>query len=377
MTNVSTINAALSELTSGRPVIINDDATARSALYVVQPAVSIAEQDICFMVVNCRGLVCAAEREERLKSLGIPLMPRRGNSGALEFTVSVEARHGVTTGISAADRAQTLRALAATEDSRLDLVMPGHIFPVAAKKGGLLVRLGPSEAVVDILAAAGLNTTGAFCLCLDETGAPLTEGQRASHPILFQLPLVSISEIVRMRLASETVVERFAESFLPTQSAGVFRAICFRSRLDTGEHLALIKGDIGGDSGQPLNEPILARVHAENRLGDLLDVKSAHTRSLILSALQEINRAGRGVFVYVRRPRRGLLEEQINQHTSPASPAKLTASQMREYGIGSQILSQLGVRKIRLLSNSMWEIPAVAAFNLEITEQVTFPAAVN
>ncbi len=368
----SSVKDALDFLRRGRPVILVDDGASRSALYLIISAEKASSEAISLLVCESRGVVCAAIPELRLRELMIPPMPGSSNSGGPEFSVSVEARQGVKTGISAADRAQTLRILATTTDPRRELVTPGHIFPTPAKTGGVLVRVAPVEAVVDILTLAGLNPVGAYAHCLGDQGQMLSLNDLDSLTQRTKAPVVKISDIVRIRLGQETVVEMIADSHLPTEAGGEFRAVCFRSKIDNAEHLALVKGNLGQNDDSGLQLPVLVRVHAENRLGDLLGAPATQTRERLNAALQQINEAGRGVLVYIRHPRRGLLQREVGELALRDHPPPPAASRMREYGIGSQILVLLGVKRIQLLTNSNWAIPAISAFNLEITGSVSF-----
>ncbi len=361
------LNQACGALARGSFVIIEDDLSSPTVSYLVKQASSVGSDDVSFMVNVGRGVLCAALTDTRARELGLALMQGGPSDGALQFTVSVEARHGVSTGISAHDRALTLRTLATTTDPEGDLVMPGHIFPVQSQPGGVLVRIGIAEAVVDLLMLASTNLVGAFCHCLDSDGNYLSEGAVRSLAEQHSFPIVTISEIVRTRMVQEPIVERVAESTIPTKSYGTFRAICFRSKNDGAEHLALVRGAI---EDQP-ELPVLVRVQAEHRIGDLLGTGSLLHRTVIQGALREIDRANHGVFVYIRHPRRGMLVEQVEALQS-GTKRRPMAIQLRELGIGAQILRSLGAHRIRLLTNSDVEIPGVKAFQLEIIERVRF-----
>ncbi|MCB0360956.1 MAG: 3,4-dihydroxy-2-butanone-4-phosphate synthase, partial [Bdellovibrionales bacterium] len=250
----STIETALASLRQARPALLIDDASDPSVGYLVAPASSISEEDVSFIVNEARGVICAAMLESKIRSLHLPMMTAGPiPDSAPDFTVSIEARRGVTTGICAADRARTLRTLAGTVDPRRDLVMPGHIFPIVARDGGVLVRAGAAEAAVDLLLMAELLPVAALCCCLDREGEiarpEALQTLAASHGI----PIISILDIISHRMARETFIERVAGAALPTRYAGDFQAIAFRSLNDSAEHLALLK-NLSPDS-EPVTDP--------------------------------------------------------------------------------------------------------------------------
>ena len=329
---------------------------------------------VSVLVNKARGVICAAMSEERVRELGLPMMAARGNADGFDFAVSVESRHGVTTGISSADRAKTLQTIAVTSDAKREVVTPGHIFPLVARKGGVLVRSGIAEAAVDLLKLAEATPVAALCQCIDERGAlvdmqGITRLQQAQG-----FPVVTVAAIIRHRLATERLVERIASAQLPTQIAGEFSALCFLSHIDQAEHLVLVKGTISPDD----LEPVLVRVQAEDRLGDLLGGDQALGLERIRQALRAIERRGRGVFVYIRHPRRAVLEQQIKRlqlgTTSDtagddAVDSHTRAAELHEFGIGAQILKSLGVRKLVLLSNSARALKGLDAFGLELVNR--------
>lgn len=365
----SRVETALADLRQGKLILLTDDVGAHPCAYLFCGASSISDEQLCFMVNHGRGIVCAAMSESRVKQLHLPMMSLKSSSPASpDFTASVEARRGVGTGISASDRARTLRTLAGTRDPRRDLVMPGHIFPISAKSGGVLVRNGIPEAAVDLLRLAELVPVAAICHCLDQSGEFQSPEQievlRKNHG----LAIVSLSELVAHRMANESLVEKVAESELPTRVAGTFRAAAFRSLHDGAEHFSLVKGDIAA-----AKEPVLVRVQAENRIGDLIGPPQLPQRGLILGALKELQREGCGIFIYVRHPRKGFLAKQVKQ-IADGAPAGPPLSALRQTGIGAQILRSLGARKIRLLTSSKTPLAGLEAFGIEIAERVAFNA---
>jgi 3,4-dihydroxy 2-butanone 4-phosphate synthase/GTP cyclohydrolase II len=362
----SKISLACKSLQQNKPILLVDDTFAETQGAIVTVAQSINVQQLCLMVNQARGIVCAALSEATANDLGLSEMPRRNAGKDFEFSISVEAREGVTTGISAADRVRTLQALALTKNAKLDLVMPGHIFPVRAKAGGVLVRSGIAEAAVDLLTLAELNPIAAFCQCLDNEGKIVSGNALEKLANEIGLVQVSISEIIQNRLSSEKLVRKVAQANLPTRAGGLFQAFCFHSLIDDAEHLALVKGKIDtlGADGSQL--PVPVRVQAENRIGDLFGSSDFLQRKNILAAIEAMKNYQRGVFVYIRHPHQGSLLEQV-QALSKNEVKK--GSLLRQFGIGAQILNELGVKRIRLISNSAKDISNIQAFNLEIVEQ--------
>ncbi len=358
----------ISELSKGNFVLLIDDLANQKSGYLVTPAKTITEAHICLMVNEGRSVICAALPEERVEELSLPTMSARRVRGAIDFTVSVEAREGVSTGICAADRARTLNILSTTKDPSSDIVTPGHIFPARAKKGGVLVRTSITEASIDLLKIGTDFTAAAFCHCLTKEGkiASLEELDNLSNK--HKIPMLNFSEIINHQLVTQPIVKRITEAQLPTKYAGEFKAVCFVSENDNAEHLALIKGS--PEEWEKNNEPPLVRVQSEQRLFDLLGLDFSERRALIMGALKEINNVGKGIFVYVRNPRQEYIQAQVRQFTSKHSTSK--ATQLREYGIGAQILSALGVSKAIILTRSGKSIPGISAFGVSTVDIRSF-----
>ena len=361
----SQMEDVLEALRQGQIVALVDDAAPELSAYLVANAASVSQEDIAFIINHARGLVCAVMSEARVRELRFPMMSEGKSDISPDFTVSVEARQGVTTGISAYDRARTLRTLAKTSNPKLDLVMPGHIFPIRSKNGGVLVKSGPAEAMVDLLELAGLVPVAASSKCLTENGEYLGGEDIEAFVSALGLASTSICRLIEHRLSSESVIEQIAEADLPSSLGSGFRAIAFRSTTDGAEHLAIVKGQIKEE------KTVLARVQAEQRIGDLLDVDKLPSRGSIHRALRAIEKEGKGIFVYVRHPGRGKLKQQVLELNSKGTKTPLP-SLLREYGLGVQILRHLGPSKIRLLSNSKKDIVGIDAFKLEIVEHVSF-----
>ena len=360
---------ALQQLRKGELVILVDDAAENGPAYLLAPAEQISAEAVCRMVNLGGGIICVALTEERIGELGLEMMGVESARNSPDLAMSVEARQGVTTGISAADRAQTIRMIASTSDPKVDLVTPGHVFPWRAKEGGVLVRNTPAEAAVDLLRLAGRTPVAAICHCLDEKGELRNEAGAIALSKQSGFPLIRTADIIRHRLANESVIEKVAEAELPTQQAGTFHAICFSSRIDGAEHLALVLGDIDTQNSEGRQQPVLVRVQAEQRISDLLNSSPVPTHALAVGALQRIQHEGRGVFVYIRHLRKGMLRDHVHNLANKQRRRPIP-EQLREFGVGAQILSFLGVERIRLLTNSKKPISGLDAFNLELVERI-------
>ena len=349
-------------------MLLEDDAAQHSSCYFLASAENATAKQVCTMVNEGRGVICAPISESRARLLGLYRMATQGLPQSPDFYVSIEARQGVTTGISAEDRATTLQTFVRSSNAKRDLVAPGHIFPLRAKEGGVLVRSAPAEAAVDLLALANCAPVAALCQCLDEKGHLASNAHlKAIHDRL-QIPVIKISEIIRHRLVHERIIEKIAESSLPVRGAGTFRAFCFRSKIDGAEHLALVRGNPSTGDGA---KPTLIRVQAESPLGDLLGIDGGKSRERIHTALGRIGAEDSGIFVYIRHPHRSVLKPS-NKEAPKSSEEGSAPMLLREFGIGAQILRELGAKKVRLLSNSSREIPGVNAFQIEIVERVSF-----
>ncbi len=358
----ASLEAAIKELKANRTILLLDDAATKCTGYMLCPAIAVSAEDITLMANHARGIVCAPLPESRVRELSLPMMTRNQGGDSPEFTISIEARQGVTTGISAADRAHTLRVLAATSQPKRDLVMPGHIFPLRAKSGGVLLRGAPAEAAVDLLSMAELPETAVMTQCLGASGELPSEEALLQTASDLSLKCIRLSAVISARLANESILERVAESHLPTFQNGEFRAICFRSKTDGAEHLALVAGEFPPKDDA---KPILVRVQSEHRLGDLLGGKKLGNRERLHTSMQKINEEGLGALIYIRRPKTGRIYEQLLSGESKPN----SASQLRQLGVGAQMLKQLGIKRIRLLTNSTREITAAEAFGIEIVSR--------
>ncbi len=373
------IEEAIAEFHAGRFVVITADEYRGDDGNLVLPAQFVTPDAINFMTKYGRGLVCMAMTGDRLDTLGLRQMvdphANRAPFGTA-FTVSVEARRDVTTGISASDRARTVSVLIDPESTLEDLVTPGHIFPVRARDQGVLVRAGQTEAAVDLCRLAGLLPGAVICEILkgDGTLARLPDLTRFSKR--HGIKMIAVEQIIRYRFRSETLVERVTEANLPTRHA-TFRAIAYRAVSDADEHMALVLGDVS------VPTPVLVRVHAQCMLGDVLRSRRCDCRDAIDTALERIAAEGRGVFVYMRQGDRGIdlhgesrpTAERSGRDTVGPHPPLGSAGGRRDYGIGMQILRDLGVSKIRLLTNNPATRPGLSGYGLEVVEHVPIAGA--
>jgi 3,4-dihydroxy 2-butanone 4-phosphate synthase / GTP cyclohydrolase II len=372
-TELSPIEEAIEEYRKGRFVIIVDDEDRENEGDLTLPAQFVDADAINFMARYGRGLICVAMCAERLDELRIPLMVGRNDSHfGTGFTVSVEARCGVTTGISAADRACTVQVLADPDARPEDLVMPGHMFPLRAREGGVLVRAGQTEATVDLCRLAGLRPAGVCCeiMRVDGTMARLPDLKRFASR--HNLKIIGVNELISYRLRKDRLIERVTETMLPTPY-GQFQAVAYKSMIDPDEHLALVMGDI------TTPEPVLVRVHSQCVTGDVFGSLRCDCGEQVGQALQRIREEGRGVLLYMRQEGRGIgLHNKLRAYalqdegmdTVEANHALGFPADRRDYGIGMQILADLGIREMRLLTNNPAKRAGLEGYGLKVVERV-------
>ena len=372
----ATVEEALEEIRLGRMIVLVDDEDRENEGDLTMAAEKITPQAVNFMAKEGRGLICLALTEERCDALNLTSMSQRNTSAfGTPFCESIDARRGTTTGISAADRATTILTAINPDARPEDLARPGHIFPLRARRGGVLVRAGQTEASVDLARIAGLEPSGVICEIMNDDGTMARVPQLAEFCKRHNLKLLTIAELIRYRMQHERYVKRIAETILATRH-GEFRMIAFASEADNEIHVALIRGELAGE------RPPLVRVHSHCLTGDVFGSLSCDCREIIDRSLEAIAGEGRGVFVYLHHTGRGFridppTEEnaalpRIRFHSRAEIDQDLNRQRMvqRESGIGAQILIDLGLRRIRVLTNHPRKVVALEGYGLEIAEQV-------
>jgi 3,4-dihydroxy 2-butanone 4-phosphate synthase/GTP cyclohydrolase II len=371
----------IADIKAGKMVIIVDDEDRENEGDLVVAAEKATPEVINFMAKNGRGLICVSLTGERLDELNIPLMVQANTAKHYTaFTVSVEARHRVSTGISAADRAETVKALVDPATRPEDLLRPGHTFPLRARDGGVLVRAGHTETSVDLARLAGLYPSGVICEIMDEDGTMARLPKLRELAAEWGLKIGSVEDLIAYRRRNEKLVRRVAEARLPTRY-GEFRAIGFKSDLETGEHLAMVYGDITDTT-----EPILVRVHSECLTGDVLGSMRCDCGEQLDVAMKQIVAAGRGVLLYMRQEGRGIgfhnklsayaLQDQ-GLDTVEANERLGFGADLRDYGIGAQILADLGLHQINLMTNNPKKVIGLEGYGLKVVETISIEIPPN
>jgi 3,4-dihydroxy 2-butanone 4-phosphate synthase/GTP cyclohydrolase II len=371
--SLDSVEEAVEEIRQGRMVIVVDDEDRENEGELTAAAAKVTPETINFMAKYGRGLICLAMTGERLDQLQIPMMVGENTSKfGTAFTVSIEARHGVTTGISAADRATTILTAISPKAQPSDLVRPGHVFPLRARPGGVLVRAGQTEASVDLARMAGLYPAGVICEVMNEDGTMARVPDLLKVARQHGLKIVSVADIIAYRLKNETFVKRVAEGSFPTEF-GDFNLIAFENLLDQENHIALVKGDIESE------DPVMVRVHSQSTMADVFHSLRGGGRNELSAALRAIQEAGTGILVYLRQEEKGKsLVDEIRSYALEESganppdnyPTSDAGTDLRIYGIGAQILRALGVRRIRLLTNHPKKIIGLHGYGITVVEQV-------
>jgi 3,4-dihydroxy 2-butanone 4-phosphate synthase/GTP cyclohydrolase II len=374
-----TVPEALEEFARGRMIVVVDDEDRENEGDLTLPAEFVTPESINFMARFGRGLICLAMTSERVDHLNLgPMSAQNTCRFGTAFTESIEAREGVTTGISAYDRAHTIRVAIDPRSMGRDLVRPGHVFPLRARKGGVLVRAGQTEASVDLARMAGLTPAAVICEIMKDDGTMARVPDLIEFCDEHRLKMLAVAELIRYRLGNERYIRRVGEDMLPTRF-GDFRMIQFESEIDGGEsHMALTYGDV------QRNDPVLVRIHSHCFPGEVFGATSCDCRHFVEESLRLIAEEGRGALVYLHASGRGfdgggeagldaighrptLWNEVRSAHTAERT--------LRQIGLGGQILSDLGIQKIRLLTNTPTHVPALQGFHLEIVECVPIPVA--
>ena len=376
------VTEAVAEIKAGRMVVVVDDEDRENEGDLTLAAEFVTPEAINFMAKFGRGLICLTLTEERADYLRLGPMTQENTSRfGTAFTESIEAREGVTTGISAADRAHTIKVAIDPRSTAHDLARPGHVFPLRARKGGVLVRAGQTEASVDLARMAGLVTAGVICEIMNDDGTMARVPDLVKFCEEHNLKMVTVADLIRYRLQHERYIHRVAESLMPT-AHGDFRMIAYESEVDGGEsHIALVYGDVTGD------EPVPVRVHTHCLAGDVFSTTLCDCRAVVENSLRMIAEAGKGALVYLHNGAAGFgvdkavtparvvfHREQRAKHRDGEGSDDRAHRTLRQVGLGGQILSDLGIHKIRLLTNTPTHVPALQGFGIEIVEQVPVSA---
>jgi len=369
----ATIGEAVEDIKAGKFVIVVDDEDRENEGDLVMAAEKVTPEAVNFMAKNARGLICLPITAERLDELDIPLMVNSNTSPfCTAFTVSVEAKQRVTTGISAHDRTETIKAMINPETKPEDIARPGHIFPLRARDGGVLVRAGHTEAVVDLARLAGLCPAGVICEIMNEDGSMARLPQLELMSQKYNLKIISIADLIAYRRRHEKLVQKVATAKLPTKY-GDFTAIAYKSDIDNDEHLALVIGDI------KTRKPVLVRVHSECLTGDIFGSLRCDCGEQVIQSIKRIAEEGRGVLLYMRQEGRGIgfhnkiCAYELQDKGMDTIEANLSLGfepDLRDYGIGAQILADLGLHKIRLITNNPKKVIGLEGYGINVIETV-------
>jgi len=371
---VKRIEEALENFRQGKMVILVDDEDRENEGDLAMAAEKVTPEAINFMAKYGRGLICLSLAEKKLNELRLPMMVSENTSRfQTAFTISIDARHGITTGISAADRACTILTAMDDQTQFEDLVSPGHIFPLRAKEGGVLVRTGQTEGSVDLARLAGLKPAAVICEIMKDDGTMARMPDLQIFAERYGLTIVTIADLIKYRLSKESLVRRIATAKLPTKYGGLFTAIAYENDVDAYHHIALVKGEIGPE------DRILVRMHSQCLTGDVFGSKRCDCEEQLHTAMAMIEKEQKGVIVYMRQEGRGIgLVNKLKAYdlqdsgkdTVEANEALGFKADMRDYGIGAQILVDLGIHNIRLMTNNPRKIKGLEGYGIEVVERV-------
>ncbi|MEC8777089.1 MAG: 3,4-dihydroxy-2-butanone-4-phosphate synthase [Pseudomonadota bacterium] len=362
---LSSIEDIIEEARNGRMFILVDDEERENEGDLVIPAQMATPDVINFMATHGRGLICLALTQQRCDHLGLKLMSQANESRhSTAFTVSIEAREGVTTGISAPDRARTISAAIDPASVADDIVSPGHIFPLMARDGGVLVRAGHTEASVDIARLAGLNPSGVICEIMNDDGTMSRLPDLIKFAQFHNMKIGAIADLIAYRRRHDRTVERIADTTLRSRHGGDFKMYVYANRVEYAEHVALVMGDVSRGG------PVMVRMHAMNILDDVLGSIDSGKEGDLQASMELVGKEGRGVIVLIREPRLNYLADMVKAHALGRSPDKsVQRRELRDYGVGAQILLDLGVSEMILLSDTVKTIVGIEGYRLKVVEQ--------
>jgi len=368
----STAAEIIEEAKSGRMFVLVDDEDRENEGDIVIPAQMATPETVNFMAKHGRGLICLALERGRVEQLGLPLMSlRNGTRHQTAFTISIEAWDGISTGISAFDRARTIQVAIDPAKGAGDIVTPGHVFPLVARDGGVLVRTGHTEAAVDVARLAGLQPAGVICEVLNEDGSMARRDDLVQFAQFHGLKIGTIADLIAYRRRYDRIVERTLETTFESRFGGAFKLYVYTNTVAHAEHVALVKGDLHTD------DPVLVRMHAVSILDDVLGDARSGVGGELAAAMRLIEREGRGVVVLIREPLATSLSDAVRSRSGDTTARSEKGAELRDYGVGAQILLDLGVRKMTLLSNHKKTIVGLEGYGLTVEGQRAIPLDIS